>query len=502
MDAVRAARLPAPCDPERHEQALAIVLNWLPHGSGAARPQLHTRVVHAIVDFIRRHPDRPLPNARWLQHHEGCWREALDQAAAVRPLRTWFDREREALTRGVTDTSMSSLPVGAPGRLPTAIANGVARLLRLGETLHRHGVPAPLRGLVEQTERRPHFDQTSVDWELGSGAADALLRLRDAASLRSLHEPYGSARSDAVRSVLSRKSHDEDTVLWIADHLGDRYDEVLESIVGRPERREIAKRWALDASFLYRRHAAAGWLLRHPAAGEVEHVRWLLTELAVKHSLHNVEPALAHLDEDVGAAAIALLPRALDEVGAGGDLAALVRLSFHPGPGDTELWFAMTTLARYLEAVNASGRASSPDSIRTLIALVQRYLATASEEEVGSVASGVCASLAFVACRLRLAALAAWVREPFGACADVAASSLRGELARAGIIRGIGEFGKDGADLDPEVLRAVADTDAMAAIWAHSRLLDREAPTESRCSEGAGQAPAELCSDGGKGTPI
>ena len=470
---------PAPCDLQRHERALAIVLDRLPHGTDAVRPQLHTRVVRAIVDFVRRHPDRPLPNVGWLQHHEARWREALDQAPAVNHLQVWFDGEREALARVVADASMSSA-LGGPGPLPTVIANGIARMLRLGEVLHRHGIQAPLHGLLEQTEARPHIDRTSVAWELGVGAADALLRLRDAASLRSLCEPYRSARSDAVWSVLSRKSHDEETVLWIADHLGERYDEVLESIVGRPERREVAKRWALDASSSFRRHAAAGWLLRHHAAGEVEHVRWLLTERAVKDSLHYVKAALAHRDEAVGAAAIALLPRALAELGAGADLVALVRRSFDPWPGDAEPWVAMMTLVRYLDEVNASGRSSSPDAIGALIELTQRYLATAPEEEACRVASAACSSLAAAARRLRLASLAAWVREPLGAHADAPALASRIAMARAGIISGLRSFGEDGADLDDDVLQAVADTDSLSAIWACSLLLEREALTEAQ----------------------
>lgn len=474
-------RWPAPGDLQRHDQALAIVLDWLPHGNDAVRPQLHTRVVRAIVDFVRRHPDRPLPNVWSLQRHEARWREALDQAAAVHHIRTWFDGEREDLARAVTDASTSSSLGAAPGRLPTAIANGIARVLRLGEVLHRHGVPAPLRGLLEQTEARPHIDRTSVEWQLGVGAADALLRLRDAASLRSLREPYRSARYDAVSSALSSKNHDEETVLWIADHLEERYDEVLESIVGRPERREVARRWALDASSSFRRHAAAVWLLRHPAAGEVEHVRWLLTDLAVKDSLHYVKPALAHPHEAVGAAAIALLPRALDQLGDGADLVAVVQRSFDPWPGHAEPWFAMTALARYLDEVNASGRASSPDSIRTLIELAQRYFASASEEEVWRVASVVCSSLAAAALRLGLASLASWVRDPLGASADAPVAALRIAMVRAGIINGLRQFGKDGADLDPEVLQAVADTgDSTTAIWACSLLLEREALTEAQ----------------------
>jgi hypothetical protein len=43
------------------------------------------------------------------------------------------------------------------------------------------------------------------------------LRLRDAASLRSLREPDRSARNVAVSRVLDRKNHDEETMLWIAD---------------------------------------------------------------------------------------------------------------------------------------------------------------------------------------------------------------------------------------------------------------------------------------------
>lgn len=476
-------RWPAPGDLQRHERALTIVLDWLPPGNDAVRPQLHTRLVRAIVDFVRRHPDRPLPNLWWLQRHEARWREALDQASAVHHLQTWFDREREDLARAGTDASMSSSLGAAQVQLPTAIENGIARVLRLGEVLHRHSARAPLRGLLEQTETRPHIDRTSVEWELGIGAADALLRLRDAASLRSLREPDRSARSDAVWSVLSRKSHDEGTVLWIADQLGERYDEVLESIVGRPERREIAKRWALDASSSFRRHAAAGWLLRHPdpVAGEAEHVRWLLTELAVKDSLHYVKPALAHPDKAVGAAAIALLPRALAELGAGGELVALVRSSFDPWPGHAEPWIAMMALVRYLDEVNASGRVSSPDSIRTLIELAQRYLATAPEEEVWKVASAVCSSLAAAGHRLRLASLAVWVREPLGACADAPAAALRIAVVRAGIISGLRQSGEDGADLDPEVLQAVADTGELTtAIWACSLLLEREARTEAQ----------------------
>lgn len=475
-------RWPAPCDLQRHERVLQLVLDWLPHGNDAVRPQVHTRVVRAIVDFVRRHPDRPLPNVWWLQRHEARWREALDQAAAVHHLQTRFDREREDLARVAADTSTSSSSslAAVPGRLPTAIENGIARLLRLGEVLHRHGIQAPLCGLLEQTEARPYVDRTSVAWELGIGAADALLRLRDAATLRSLREPDRSTRSDAVWSVLCRKSHGEETVLWIADHLGERYDEVLESIVGRPERREVAKRWALDASSSFRRHAAAGWLLRHPAAGEAEYIRWLLTELAMKDSLHYVKPALAHPDEAVGAAAIALLPRALAELGADADLVALVRRSFDPWPGDAEPWVAMRTLVRYLDEVNASGRPSSPDAIRTLIELVQRYLATASEDEVWRVATAVCSSLAAAARRLRLASLAAWVREPLGTCADVPAAALRIAVVRAGIISGLRQAGEDSADLDPEVLQAVADTDSTAAIWACSLLLEREARTEAQ----------------------
>ena len=207
------------------------------------------------------------------------------------------------------------------------IAASIARLLRLGEVLHRHGVPAPLRGFLERAEQPARPERTCVAWELAVGAADALVRRGDAETLRSLREPYGSARYHAIQSVLSRKDHDEETVLWIADHLEHHYDEVLESIVGRPERREFAKRWARDTSRprSFRRHAAARWLLTHPSGGEHAHVCWVFTELPVGHALHYVDAALAHPDEAIGAAAIALLPRALAESGADADLASVVR---------------------------------------------------------------------------------------------------------------------------------------------------------------------------------
>lgn len=470
---------PAPGDLERHERALRVVLDWLPHGSGAVRPQLHARVVRAIVDFVRRYPEHPLPHVWWLQHHEARWREALDQAPAVHHLQAWFDLEREELARAAADAATSS-PPGAQGRLPTAIANRIERLVRLGEVLHRHSVPAPLCALLEQTEARPYFDQTSVAWELGVGAADALLRLRDAASLRSLREPDRSARCHAVSIALSGKSHDEETVLWIADQLGDRCREVLDGIVSRPERREVARHWSRDASAPARRHEAAFWLLRHPEEGEAEHVRWLLTEHAVKDSLYCVKPALAHLDEAVRAAAISLLPRALAEPGAGADLVALVQTSFDPWPGRAEPRVAMMQLVHYLDEVNASGRACSSDSIQTLIELAQRHLATAPEDEVSMVAGALCSSLAAAARRLRLASLAAWVREPLGACVDAPAAPLRVAMVRAGILSGVRQLGDDGADLDREVLRAAADTeDPMTAVWACSLLLDREPPTEA-----------------------
>jgi hypothetical protein len=112
---------------------------------------------------------------------------------------------------------MSSHLEATPSRLPPAITANIEHLLRLGEVLHRHDVPAPLREFLEQTESPPRFDRTCVAWELGVGAADALLRLRDAASLRSLREPDRSARNVAVSRVLDRKNHDEETMLWIAD---------------------------------------------------------------------------------------------------------------------------------------------------------------------------------------------------------------------------------------------------------------------------------------------
>ena len=204
-------RWPASCDPQRHEQALTIGLSY---GNDARRSRLHPKVVGAIVDFVRRHPDHPLPDFRWLQSHEACWREALDRAAAVHHLRAWFESERQEISRAVAhDLTMSGYLKATPSRLSPVIAESIARLLRLGEVLHRHGDRTPLCRLLEETGPQPGIDRTGVAWELGVGAADALLRLRDAASLRSLREPYGSARCHAVSSVLSRKSHDEETVL-------------------------------------------------------------------------------------------------------------------------------------------------------------------------------------------------------------------------------------------------------------------------------------------------
>jgi len=477
------SRWPAPSDPQRHEQALMIVLNRLSYGNDAARSRLHTEVVRTIIDFVRRQPEHPLPNLWWLQRHEALWREALNQAAAVNHLRTWFDSERQELAHAVTDDfTMSSHLEATPSRLPPAITANIERLLRLGEVLHRHGVPAPLSEFLEQAESPPRFDRTCVAWELGVGAADALLRLRDAASLRSLREPYGSARYGAISNALDRKNHDEETVLWIADHLGARHDEVLESIIGRPERREVAKRWALDASASFRRHASARWLLSHPVAGEHEHVRWLLTELPVEHSLHYVKPALAHPDETVRAAALTLLPRVLEELGADADLASVARSFFDRGRADDDTSFAITMgLERYLNEVNTSGHACSSESIHTLIELTQRYLATASDEQVRSVANVVCSSLATAARHLRLASLAAWVRDPLGAYADVSTSPSRIEDVRAGIISGILPFGENGADLDSEVLQAVAATEnPRMTFQAHSLLLEREARTEAQ----------------------
>jgi hypothetical protein len=480
-------RWPAPRDPHRHEQALVIVLNGLSYGSDASRSRLHTKVVRAIVDFVRRHPEHPLPDFRWLQRDEAAWREALDRTAAVHHLRTWLESERQEISRAVAlDPTLSGYLDATPSQLSPAIAESVALVLRLGEVLHRHGVPEPLYVLLEEmllgeTEPQPSSYRTSVVWELGVGAADALLRLRDAAALRSLREPYGSARQHAVSSVLSRKDHDEETVLWIAEHLGERYDEVLESIVGQPERREIAKRWALDASLSFRRHAAAGWLLSHPASGEHEHVRWLLTQLPVEHSLHHVGPALAHPDEDIGAAASALLPRALQELGADADLAAVARSFFDPGPMSGDVPLRMMGLERYLDQVNASRHACSPQSIQTLIELTQRYLATAPDEQVWRAAMGVCSSLATAARHLRLPSLAAWVRDPLGAHAGAPPALSRIEHVRAHIITGILRFGDDAADLDLEVLQEIASTAGpLWAIRVHVLLLERESLTEAQ----------------------
>lgn len=475
-------RWPAPCDPQRHAQALAIVLNGLSHENAAKRSSHHTEVVRAIVDFVRRHPAHPLPDFSWLRTHEASWREALDQAEAVHHLRAWFESERKELARAmVADPREPSYHQQTPSRLPPVIGDSIACLLWLGEALHRHGDPEPLRGLLEQVQSRPPFDRMDVAWELGVGAADALLRLRDAASLRSLRGPHGAARYEAVSSVLSRKSHDEETVLWIADQFGGRYDEVLESIIGRPERREVAKRWALDASSSFRRQAAAHWLLRHPAAGEGEHVRWLFAELPVEHSLHYVRPALAHPDEAIGAAAIALLPRVLGVLGANADLVFVARSFFAPRREDDDALFIMMGLERYLREVNDSRHLGSPDSIRALIDLTQRHLANASDEEVQRIASGVCSPLATAARRLRLATLAAWIREPLGVHADALVSSSRIEEVRAGIVSGISLPREDGTELELEVLQAVVDTaDPMWAARAHFLLLEREALTEAQ----------------------
>lgn len=259
-----------PRDPERHDQALTIVLNRLSYGDGAMLSRLHAEVVRAIADFIRRHPEHPAPNLLWLQQHEASWREALDRAGAVRRLEEWIERERKDLARiEAEDPRVPRDLAATSSRLSPVIAASVARLLRLGEVLHRHGVPSPLRGFLERAEQPALPDRTCVAWELAVGAADALVRRGDAETLRSLREPYGSARYHAIQSVLSRKDHDEETVLWIADQLEHHYDEVLESIVGRPERRELARRWARDTSRArsFRRHAAARWLLTHPAGG-------------------------------------------------------------------------------------------------------------------------------------------------------------------------------------------------------------------------------------------
>lgn len=476
-------RWSAPSDPQRHELALVNALNGLSHRTGTVPSRLHTQVVQTIVAFIRRHSEHPLPDFWSLQHHEAAWREALDLAAAVRHLQAWFDSERQELASAMADhTMMSRYLKTTPSQLPPAVAASIARLLRLGEVLYRHDVRLPLRSLLEQTELRPSFDRTGVAWELGVGAADALLRLRDAAALRSLREPYGSAQYDAVSSVLSRKSHDEETVLWIADQLKERWDEVLESIVGRPERREVAKRWALDASASFRRHAAAGWLLSHPATGEYEYVRWLLTELPVEHSLHYVKPALAHPDDAVGAAAISLLPRVLEGLGADADLASVARSFFDSSRADGDASLAITLgLERYLREVNASRHACGSDSIRTLIELTQRYLATAPDEQVRSVANVVCSSLATAARRLRLVSLAAWVRDPLGAYADGSTDLSRIDAVRSGIISGILPFGEDVDDLDSEVLQAIASFENPRMTFrAHLLLLRREALSEAQ----------------------
>ena len=476
-------RWPAPRDPHRHMQALAIVLNGLAYENDASRSRLHTKVVRAIVDFVRRYPDHSLPDFRWLQRDEAAWREALDRAAAVHHLRAWLESKRQEISRAVAlDPTLSGYLDATPSRLSPAVAESVACVLRLGEVLHRHGVPESLCTLLEETEPQPLIGRASVAWELGVGAADALLRLRDAASLRSLREPRGSARGHAVSTVLSRESHDEETVLWIAEHLGDRYDEVLESIVDRPERREIARRWAQDASASLRRHAAAGWLLSHPASGEHEHVRWLLTQLPVELSLYHVGPALAHPDEDIGAAASALLPRALaqNELGADADLVAVARSFFDPGPGSDDVPVRMVGLERYLDQVNASRHVCSPQSIQTLIELTQRHLATAPDEQSWRVTANVCSSLATAARRLRLPSLAAWVRDPLGAHAEASPALSRVDAVRTHIISGILRLGDDAADLDLEVLQEIASTAGpLWAIRVHSLLLEREPLNEA-----------------------
>jgi hypothetical protein len=245
---------------------------------------------------------------------------------------------------------------------------------------------------------------------------------------------------------------------------------------GAPERREFAKRWALDASCPFRCRAAAGWLLRHPVAGEAEHVRWLLTDLAVKDSLHDVKAALAHPDDAVAKAAIALLPRAFDAHG-GAELVAVVQRSFDPWPDHAEPWFAMMALARYLDAVNVSGHTSSPDSIRTSIELTQRYLASASEEEIWSGGRvlvpgrrGVPAPAPARLARRTGARSTRYVRRASGSVGA-------GRDGEGGDRQRSSPGQRDGADLDAEMLQAVADTgDSMMAISACSLLLDRAAP--------------------------
>lgn len=494
-------RWPRPSDPNRHERALRVVLQGLPASRDTPRSRLHARAVGAIVALVRSHPDHPLQDMSWMMHlgrslpdgmwplshaEQDLWREALEHAAAVHHLQTWFEGEQRELAGAIDfEDRMATPRVGArPSGLSSSVAEGIERLLRLGESLHRHGIRDPLLGLFEQIEPRPFHDRTSAAWELQVGAADALLRLRDAESLRSIRERHRNTQVDAVSSVLAR-SHDEETLLWVADNLEVRCDEILASLAGRPEWRDVAKRWALDPRHPWR-SSAARQLLEHPVAGESQHVRWLLTDLPVAHSCLYVQAGLAHPDEAVQRAATALLERALDGLSADPDLVSVARC-FDGWLQEDDSAFSTMALCSYLDHVNASKHGCSSSSIRTLIHSLQRYLATALDKERRRV-HGLCSALATAARGVRLDSLISWVREPLGDHFTTPVAPSWIAEVRAAIARGILRGNEDAADLDPEVLQMLADAaDTTSARRAWSLLLERDPPTtEQLMTEWAG----------------
>jgi hypothetical protein len=476
-------RWPGPSDPQRHQQALSMVLQGLPYGSDAPRPRRHAQAVQAVVGFVRRHPGHLLPDAMWLRYHEDVWREALDQAAATDHLQAWFDQAHRALAGALypdDTTTPFGIPV-APNRQPPLDVRGMERLLRLGEVLHRHGIRAPLYALLAEAKTQPYAGRSSLAWELGLGATAALLRLRDAEELRSVLGRSDSAQAAAVEIVLARE-HDEETRLWIVDVLGQVHQDFLASIAGRPERRDMAKRWALDPSHSYRRHVAAKWLIEHPASEEAEYVQWLLTSEPVAHSCFYVRAGLAHPDVVIRRAAAGLLQRVLREASSNTDLVSVAHC-FGMALSGHNVAISMSTLRRWVEQVNDSDQMCSAESLQTMISLAQRHLATVSDDESSWYARSLCSSLATAARRLRLASLASWVRAPLGELTDAPAAPSRiesVELVREAIASGI--FARaSSADIERSVLQALADTAGMlSAIHAYSFLLELDIPSDAQ----------------------
>jgi hypothetical protein len=478
------ARWHGPSELRRHRRAVQMVLSGLSSRHTAPGSRFHAEVVQVIADFVQRHPEHPLDDSLW-RGHEALLREALDRAGAIERLQAWFEDELHAFVSLTgPDGPLAQIFAAALRDRLLRDFNGrldgrLDELLRLGEMLHRRGDRAPLRRLLEQADRPSYTGGHDAWWRLGMGAARALLRLRDDEALRPLIGRHGGALADTVRKVLAG-DHDEGTQDWIAGVLGEWSLAFLESIAERPERREVAKRWALDPSQPPRRSAAAVWLLAHPAEGELAHVGWLFTSEPVAHGALHASAGLGHPDAAIRRVAAALLPRALRELGAEPELLGVARCfdgtresgdSLLESSADTR---SLLELKQYIDQVNASDQACSAGIIQTLIGAAQRYLAIAPDDDAWAAAS-LCASLATAARRARLASLAAWVREPLGA-ASGALDAARIDRVRREIARGLLDGGP-AAKLDGGVLQALAEHEASGYYRANAALLESASPT-------------------------